>query len=133
MPNPLKLKEFENVSVLPNVHRQRVECLAKIDDIPALFQMTFQQLKPMKRTTFENKAKKLSTNLKSSIEEIEDTVWKSLSLRATTKTSNTYLFITFSLICIIFQSHLVRIFINSFENRYQLASNLCSRFVGKYY
>lgn len=88
MPNSLKLKMFKNISILPTPLKQSVKCLVKIDDVPALFQMSFQQLCPMKRSTFENKAKKLPTNIKSSTEEIEDRVWESLCLRAAKKSSN---------------------------------------------
>lgn len=82
----LRLKKLDRLSILPKLQRQTVKCLSKIDKLPALFEMEYTDVDPMKMSEFENIAKNISSNQK--MTKIEDTVWQSLCIRATSKTGN---------------------------------------------
>ncbi|XP_055326210.1 lysine-specific demethylase 4D-like [Sitodiplosis mosellana] len=83
-PDAVKFKPLKGNCTLPNVDRQTVQCLKKIDNKPALFEMEFEKLPAMKLDTFKNIDRKIAKN-KPGNDEI-DSMWNSLHRRATTKT-----------------------------------------------
>lgn len=75
--------------ILPKPERQTVECLSRTDDLPALFQMKYEKLPPMKMKDFKKIANKIASN--QTMDKIEETVWQSLCKRATTKKGKIHL------------------------------------------
>lgn len=62
--------------ILPKPERQTVECLSRTDDLPALFQMKYEKLPPMKMKYFKKIANQIASN--QTMDKIEETVWQSL-------------------------------------------------------
>lgn len=76
--------------IFPKVDKQKIECVKKIGEKPALFEMDFEKQKPMELKKFRNIEKEITKNMPKSPDILHkiDLEWDFLNDRSEKKIGN---------------------------------------------